>query len=559
MELFKKSIVIGVSVTPEVGLEVAQIDMMSRTVLKYAVRPLEYDINRRDIADLDIFKETLNDMLDELQIQKGASIVLNLPAVTFKVNDYPASLDENQISNAIDEELAEHFIFQNNEPCVAVTALPNSTIQFTKVVYTAVQRTTIVELVMAIKDLGYKTLAIDTSVNSTLNALMLKERVNVEGDTSWVLMLVENNCCRILTMSGRNYVDSFEEKISIGEILGDAENYSTVISAVAPILKNIPSQYLCVVSKTNIISAEILASKLTYSAPIIHQEANNFSKEAFMDLAPEVDDSLATTVSLDIIGAAIYNEFLPYSTAHLNLFNKSLGDLYLEEQPPEITIAGHKIILTPENLIKIFIVVAILVLVPTIIGLITLVANINGLRNSNAELDTKIEQMNKFLKDNEDVSSDLFDEGDEIRAGLEHNKNIYSYYTIIGTEIPKKLWLTHVKFSDKTTIEGQADNLESVYAFFRSIKDYNPESAIKLQKLGLATNTPPKVIEDENSLDNPEASNFETDSILTSLNADFYEFRISDEPEVKKEDLAKNKENQDGSGQDLPDLENIKE
>ncbi len=559
MELFKKSIVIGVSVTPEVGLEVAQIDMMSRTVLKYAVRPLEYDINRRDIADLDIFKETLNDMLDELQIQKGASIVLNLPAVTFKVNDYPASLDENQISNAIDEELAEHFIFQNNEPCVAVTALPNSTIQFTKVVYTAVQRTTIVELVMAIKDLGYKTLAIDTSVNSTLNALMLKERVNVEGDTSWVLMLVENNCCRILTMSGRNYVDSFEEKISIGEILGDAENYSTVISAVAPILKNIPSQYLCVVSKTNIISAEILASKLNYSAPIIHQEANNFSQEAFMDLAPEVDDSLATTVSLDIIGAAIYNEFLPYSTAHLNLFNKSLGDLYLEEQPPEITIAGHKIILTPENLIKIFIVVAILVLVPTIIGLITLVANINGLRNSNAELDTKIEQMNKFLKDNEDVSSDLFDEGDEIRAGLEHNKNIYSYYTIIGTEIPKKLWLTHVKFSDKTTIEGQADNLESVYAFFRSIKDYNPESAIKLQKLGLATNTPPKVIEDENSLDNPEASNFETDSILTSLNADFYEFRISDEPEVKKEDLAKNKENQDGSGQDLPDLENIKE
>ena len=559
MELFKKSVVIGVSVTPEVGLEVAQIDMVTRTVLKYAVRPLEYDINRRDIADLDIFKETLNDMLDELQIQKGASIVLNLPAVTFKVNDYPASLDEDQIGNAIDEELAEHFIFQNNDPCVAATALPNSTIQFTKVAYTAVQRTTIVELVMAIKDLGYKTLAIDTSVNSTLNALMLKERVNVEGDTSWVLMLVENNCCRILTMSGRNYVDSFEEKISIGEILGDAENYSTVISAVAPILKNIPSQYLCVVSKTNIISAEILASKLNYSAPIIHQEANNFSQEAFMELAPEVDEALATTVSLDIIGAAIYNDFLPYSTAHLNLFNKSLGDLYLDEQPPEITIAGHKIILTPENLVKIFIVIAILVLVPTIIGLVALVANINGLKNSNAELDTKIEQMNKFLKDNEDISSDLFDEGDEIRAGLEHNKNIYSYYTIIGTEIPKKLWLTHVKFSDKTTIEGQADNLESVYAFFRSIKDYNPESAIKLQKLGLATNTPPKVIEDENSLDNPEASNFETDSILTSLNADFYEFRISDEPEVKKEDLEKNKENQDGSGQALPDLENIKE
>ena len=548
MELFKKSVVIGVSVTPEIGLEVAQIDFATRTVLKYANRPLEYDINRRDIADLDIFKETLKDIMDELAIPKGASVVLNLPTVVFKVNDYPAALDEAQVSNAIEEELSEHPFFQNTDPCSSATVLPNSTIQFNKVAYTAAQRATIVEVVMAIKDLGYKTLAIDTSVNSTLNALMLKERVNIEGDTSWVLLLVENNCCRILPMNGRNYVDAFEERISIGEVLGDAENYSTVISAVSPLLKNLPSQYLCVVSKTNIISAEVLASKLSYPAPIIHQEANSFSNEAFMDISPEVDESLAPIISLDIIGAAIYQDFLPYSSAHLNLFNKSLGDIYLEEQPPEITIAGHRIVLSIENLIKIFIVLAILITIPVLIAFFILSNNIKTEQDTVAELDTKIQQISKFLKDNENVSSDLFDEGDEIRVGLEHNKNIYSYYTIIGTEIPKKLWLTHVKFGDKTTIEGQADNLESVYAFFRSIKDYNPESDIKLQKLGLASSSQPQILDDSNP-------DFETDSILTSMNADFYEFRISDEPEVKKEDLKK-----DSSGNDLPEgLETIKE
>ena len=548
MELFKKSVVIGVSVTPEIGLEVAQIDFATRTVLKYANRPLEYDINRRDIADLDIFKETLKDIMDELAIPKGASVVLNLPTVVFKVNDYPAALDEAQVSNAIEEELSEHPFFQNTDPCSSATVLPNSTIQFNKVAYTAAQRATIVEVVMAIKDLGYKTLAIDTSVNSTLNALMLKERVNIEGDTSWVLLLVENNCCRILPMNGRNYVDAFEERISIGEVLGDAENYSTVISAVSPLLKNLPSQYLCVVSKTNIISAEVLASKLSYPAPIIHQEANSFSNEAFMDISPEVDESLAPIISLDIIGAAIYQDFLPYSSAHLNLFNKSLGDIYLEEQPPEIAIAGHRIVLSIENLIKIFIVFAILITIPVLIAFFILSNNIKTEQDTVAELDTKIQQMSKFLKDNESVSSDLFDEGDEIRVGLEHNKNIYSYYTIIGTEIPKKLWLTHVKFGDKTTIEGQADNLESVYAFFRSIKDYNPESEIKLQKLGLASSSQPQILDDSNP-------DFETDSILTSMNADFYEFRISDEPEVKKEDLKK-----DSSGNDLPEgLETIKE
>ena len=545
MELFKKSVVIGVSVTPEVGLEVAQIDFATRTVLKYAVRPLEYDINRRDIADLDIFKETLSDLLEELQLPKGTLIVLNLPAVTFRVNDYPASLDEEQVGNAIEEELAEHLIFKNNEPCIAATQLPNSTIQFNKIAYEAVQKTTIIEIAMAIKDLGYKLLAIDTSVNSILNSLILKERVNVENDVSWVLLLVENNCCRVISMNGRTYVDAFEEKISIGEILGDAENYSTVISAVTPILKNLPSQYLCVVSKTNIVSAEILASKLNYSAPIIHQEANSFSQEVFMDVSPEVDEALAPTISLDVIGAALYRNLLPYSTAHFNLFNKSLGDIYLDEQPPEVVIAGHRIVLDTETLIKIFILCAIVILVPAIIAFIVLLSSISSQNSVNADLDSKIEQMNKFLKDNESVSADLFDEGDEIRVGLEHNKNVYSYYTIVGTEIPKKLWLTHLKFSDKTTIEGQADNLESVYAFFRSVKDYDPESDIKLQKLGLASNAVPKVIEKdaENSDNSDKTDDFEVDSILTSSNADFYEFRISNEPEVKKEDLKKKDEN----------------
>ncbi len=552
MELFKKSIVVGVSVTPEIGLEVAQIDFATRTVLKYANRPLEYDINRRDIADLDIFKETLKDVMDELAIPKGASIVLNLPTVVFKVNDYPAALDEAQVSNAIEEELSEHPFFQNTDPCSSATVLPNSTIQFNKVAYTAAQRATIVEVVMAIKDLGYKTLAIDTSVNSTLNALMLKERVNTEGDVSWVLLLVENNCCRILPMNGRNYVDAFEERISIGEVLGDAENYSTVISAVSPLLKNLPSQYLCVVSKTNIISAEILASKLSYPAPIIHQEANSFSNEAFMDISPDVDESLAPIISLDIIGAAVYQDFLPYSSAHFNLFNKSLGDIYLEEQPPEFTIAGHRIVLSIENLIKIFIVLAILIAIPALIAFFILNKNIKTEQDTIADLDAKIQQITKFLKDNESVSSDLFDEGDEIRVGLEHNKNIYSYYTIIGTEIPKKLWLTHIKFGDKTTIEGQADNLESVYAFFRSIKDYNPESEIKLQKLGLASSSQSQILDDS-------SQDFETDSILTSMNADFYEFRISDEPEVKKEDLKKDDLKKDASDNALPDLETIKE
>ena len=547
----KKSSIVGVSVTPEIGLEVAIIDFASQTVVKYGTKPLEYDTNRREIADMDLFKEALQDLFFELGIPKGMDVVLNLPSVVFKTVDYPAAMDEAQISSAIEEELADHFIFQSVEPVISATRLPNSTIQFNKIAYTAAQKQMVIEIALSLKDMGHKLYAIDTSVNSVLNALMYKQRLDIADDVSWLLLIVDNMCCRIMTMSGSNYVDTYEERISIGEVLGDAENYGTVVSAVSPILKNLPSKYLCVVSKTNIISAEVLASKLTYSAPIIHQEANSFSKEAFLDIGPEVEHKYATLVSLDIIGAAIYKEFEQYSNAHFNLFNKSLGDIYTMDQPPEFNLGGNLIVLTNALLIKLFIFIACVVLIPCSIGYVYLVGQINSAKDEQKSLEAKAAQIEQFLKDNENISSELFDEGDEIRMGLEHNKGIYSYYTIVGTEIPKKLWLTHLHLSDKTTIEGQADNLESVYAFFRSIKDYDPNSDIKLQKLGLAAQSNMQVIPADGS-----DAGFDTDSILTSLNADYYEFVISDEaPKKANTNNNNNKKKQSSGNIGLPELE----
>ena len=550
MELFKKSEIVGVAITPERGLEVAQIDFTNKRVLKYGVRALDFDLNRKEISDMDIFKETLQDLFLELQIPKNVEIVVSIPTVIFKINDYPAALDEAQVSNAIEEEVSENHIFDGSEASMSAVLLPNSSMQFNKIAYAATHKPMLIEMAMIIKSLGYKLAAIEPSVNASLNALIYKERVDAGEDVSWVFLIVENYVCRVILMNGNNYVDVFEEKISIGAVLGDAENYSTVISAVEPLLKNLPSKYLYVLSKTDVISAEVLASKLSYSANIIHCDANRYAKEDYLEFAPTVDVESASVLTLDVIGAAIYREFQAYTAAHFNLFNKYLGDVFLAEQPPEISFAGRTIILSNEFLIKAFILILVLVCVPVLISFSVLMKSVADYKAQNEDLDIKIAERQKFLKENESVSSDLFDEGDEIRAGLVHNKNIYSYYTIVGTEIPKKLWLTYLKFNDKVTIEGQADNLESVYAFFRSIKDYNPASDIKLQKLGLAASS-----KQNEALDTAE---FDTDSILTSMNADFYEFRISNAPEISKDKIGKDGEKQDNSDA-LPDLETIKE
>ena len=545
MDLFKKSKIVGISVTPEIGLEIAEIDYETKTVLKYGTRPLDYNTASRQIADMDIFKETLQDLLLEMEIPTSSMIVLNIPTVTFKVSSYPAHLDEFQIDNAISEELLSIPFFESEEPCFSSVKMPDSSMQFSKIAYTAAQHRIVSEIVLAIRDLNYKIYAIDTSLNSTFNALRYIGHLNnVEQDTPWTMLVVDSFSCRILRMIGTSFTDVYEEKISIGQVLGDVENYNTVVSTVQPILNNLPSKFLLVVSKTNIISAEILSEKLNYSSPIIHQEANNYLSEVLLPISEDVNPELAKTISFDVIGAAVRREIEHISDANFNLYNRQLGDLFLKDQPPEVTIGNRKYILSNEFLIKTFAIFAVVVLLVIVLPIyIFLCAAIGKKQADIADLDQKIAVIDQYLKEHDYLSSNEFDEGDEIKIGLVRNKGIYSYYTIVGTEIPKKLWLTHLKLSDKVTIEGQADNLQSIYAFFRSIKDYDSKSDVKLQKLGLASKS--STIVNENS-------SFDTESILTSFNADFYEFRISNEPEVS--DDSSNKE----SG-DLPNLEPIKD
>lgn len=551
LNFFKKNTVVGVSVTPEAGLEVAQIDFESKTVLKYSRRNIEFDNARKEIADLDVFRDTLGDLLFELDIPKGSEIVLNIPSIVFGVKDFPASLTQEEIQSAIEEDLLNVPIFQNSESAMDFVTLPNSTIQFNKTAYIASHKTMLIEIAIQIKELGYKLITIDSSVNSILNALIYNERVDISPNKSWVLLLVENSSCKIISMSGRNYVDAFNEQISIGEVLGDDDNYSTVVEAVSPILKNLPAQYLYVVSKTNIISAQKLANILNYNAPIIHLEANKYATSPYLETTPDIVDDSVITMSLDVVGAAVRREFEDLSNSNFNLFNESFGDVYLQEQPPVIVVNGKKLVLSMQNMCIASTFLAAIVIALTVIIYIPIVTSIHSTRETISKIEEDIVNIQQFLDEHKNISTELFDEGDEIKMGLAHNKNIYTYYTIVGTEIPQKLWLTALNLSDAVTIDGQADNLESIYGFFRNIKDYNPNSKIKLQKLGYATKSKMKVLTEEEA--------YNTNSIVTAMNADFYEFRISNAPEEVKVVTNKKVSEEEGEEVNLPELEEIEE
>lgn len=552
---FKKKVVVGVSVTPDVGIEVAHVDYEKQELLNYVSKPFAFDSKMQSGFDLDIFKETLYDALVDAGVPQGTEIVLNFPSCIFDVVDRPASIDKTQLSNAVEDDITENPLFNSDadEPIFSYCVLPNSTIQTNKVVHEALPKSIIMEVALQIKDLKYNLVAIDTSINSTLNALIYTGRVDVAPDKMWVMLLVDNNCCRVISMQGRNYVSCSREPISIGKVLDEDDNYSSVVNAVSPILKTTPSSLLYVISKTDIISAEKLASKLTYKAQIVHQEDNIYNKSAF--LQSEMDDNADRMPTLDVIGAAINKPFKTNSNAPLNIFNSQLGDIYFSQTPPVF----RGIELSMENMLKFGAVIGALIIAISLI----ISFSVNGQKDAKnhkiADYNAKIAEIDQYLKEHEDISTQQFSETDEIRMGLSSNKAVYSYYTIVGTEIPKKLWLTSMELGDHVSIEGQADNLESVYAFFRNIKDYNPSAPIKLQKLGLAGK--------HNAAGYSEISgdDFDTETVLTSLNADFYEFKISDkEAEAAEEkdgngDAAKgnvkNKNKKSGKSAGLPALE----
>ncbi len=540
---FKKRMVVGVSVSPELGLEVAQIDFLEKKVLKYARAPLAYDFAQRSVADVDIFKETLQELLQSLMIPKGADIVLNIPSATFDIAEYPASLTEERIKLDVEEKLLSLPFYEKKEPLFDVVKLPLATMQFNRYLSASASMTNMSEIAMYIEDLGYNLICIDSTVNSILNALIYNERIELEAEKIWTLLIVDNSCCRVLTMQDSCYLESFEERISIGAVLGDEENYSTVVSAVNPILEKSPTDRLYIISNTSIISSRKLANNLNFKGQIIHHEANQYAESSFLEFDEEVIDAEeARTISLEVIGAAIRREFASnYVIANLNLFNSSMGDVYFRAQPPEVKIGDKTIVLSNERLFKLASIYLVALLMLVLFFLVPISAKIKGLENDIAKVNKNIKDVEGFLKNNNDISTSLFDEGDEIKMGLANNKKVYTYYSVIGTEIPEKLWLTGLHLGKKVIISGQADNIESVYSFFKNIRDYNLDDKLKLQKLGLASS---KKITNINTVED-----FDTESILTSMNADFYEFKFSNVPEeeVKQEAVESKKSKKSGS------------
>jgi Tfp pilus assembly PilM family ATPase len=192
-----KKVTVGLSVTPNVGLEMIQIDPETRTVVKYGYKSLDYNFSTREIADYDAFKDATMQLFAELALSPhSCNVVVNLTNVHFGLTDLSLLLPDEAITQAVISECERSYIFKRVDPNVSWTRLPKKENTETQnIAYVGLQANAIDELVGALTSIGCQVVAIENSVASLIKSIHYAQIAPelYEENTTWNLVVIGAN------------------------------------------------------------------------------------------------------------------------------------------------------------------------------------------------------------------------------------------------------------------------------------------------------------------------------------------------------------------------------
>ena len=517
------------SITPGVGLEMCQLDVTTspKSVKAYAVRSLAYNETSKEIADYDAFKDAVLEMYEELNINPKCNVIVNLPLVSMGTMNLPLILSDDQLLVSITSEVEQTYIFRRMEPTIAWQDVNvNQGTDSRKILYAAIQSPVIENIKAALASLGSTLVNIDVSVASYLRALDFTglTTAQMQDNVTWNLMIVNSTGYSLVSLVGKTIVDYYEEPLAIKTFEGD-DIYNAINSSAQITLMSYPANYLYIISETDMVSAELLASKIQGVGTIDFFENNTFKKHEVMPVSLDVLPDNVLKISMQVIGVAATN----YSNFPLKfVFVKQSGSAksggFLAgsstEAPVPITIGDKTFEITPSAattlstillaIIGGFMALMSFVMLPKIeadkqqaLDAVTLKAQ---------ELD---EQVSKL--DQEQSSAGSFDLKGEVDLVLKNNRSKRMSYSAIGQAIPDTVWVTYfmAQGDGLVDIKGAATNVEDVYVFFKNMKDSLISTKLRLQKLEMQSGS--------------------VDDLLSSSNSQNYEFEITN---MDKEQLS---------------------
>ncbi len=534
------------SVTPGVGLEMCQLDITNKSVKAYAVRELAYNETSKDIADYEAFKEAVTDMYTELQLNPKCNVVVNIPLVSLGTISLPLILSDEAIQTSITSEVEQTYIFRRMEPVVAWQDIntPGQSSENRKVLYSAVQAPVIDNIRNALADLGSTLTGIDVSVSSYLRALDFTglTEAQMQDNVTWNLMIVNSTGYSLISLVGKTVVDYYEEPLAIKTFEGD-DIYNAINASAQITLMSYPANYLYIISETDMVSAELLASKLQGAGSVDFFENNSFKKHEIMPVSLDVLPDNVLKISMQIVGvAAIQYSNFPLKFEFIKTTSTGRGGA--SDAPLPVRIGDQVYEITPSGARNIAIMAFAVVLIPVLLITFLLLPNLEkSSQQKLGEVTSKIQAIDEEVSklDSENSSSTGFNMKSEVDIVLKNNRAKLLSYTAIGETIPDTVWITYfmTQGDGLVDIKGAATNVQDVYQFFKNMKDSLLFTKLRLQKLEMQAASLDDLVSSSGSSNYEfEITNMDSNQLSAFLNAG----------NGKKEGEA-NADNQNAAGQ----------
>ncbi len=488
----KQKQIVGVSLTPGLGLEAVLYDKKSQTVIKYGRKKVDYNLSTRDFQDYTQFKSALAELIDEMEVAPKTMAFMVLPNVYFDFIELPPEITTPEIKTALLSKAEEFYLFKREEPVSGWCNVINPDgLGQKKYAFTSFQKNIVEQLKDIFNEIQMQLVGVETSYSATLRGLFISGLINdmIEQQASWTLMQINTNSYTIFQMDGKNLIECSEIPLAIKSFSND-EAYQAIISSSSQLLNNYTIQRLYIVSQTDDISAKILKDRLDFDREVVTIDSNKFSKniERFVELDESVDPDKARSMSLSVLGAAdVRNDFNLVINALADDPAASMG-IY-----GTVNILGSEYDVTNEFVVRVCLILSALL---AIIFALLFAGNKfldMSLKNVLDKTTTKVQELDRQIElesQNElkqEVDMNLII--DDI-AGLNVTAN--RYYDSIATDIPKNVWLIRYYNTqgNKLAISGIAQTIPDIYHYYENLRIVAPESNIKLTELKVVTPNP---------------------------------------------------------------------
>lgn len=479
---FKKRTHVGISLSANNFVELVCIDKNTKSVVKYASGNIKYNNAIREIIDYDEFTEVLEGLFEEAGLDpQECAVTLNLPNVHFGITTMDNESEEPFIIENLQSEIEDLYIFKRNEPEIRHCNFDSKKGRGQKnVLFSAVQTKVIVKLIEIFDSLQCELVKIDTSYSSLLKAIQFCDRFAkyVQKEEKTAILLITANSCSTFYLEGNVVNDLFEEPLAVKSFSSE-EVYSTISKIAANTISKNSPQSLLIISETDEVNSELLASRLEFSGEIDCVNKNLNTNDQFIEVSgigSDIDANMISYMTIESVGAAA-SSYDDYPLDLNFLPDERIGKNVVSVGPYEVEL---------KNLATACILTGIIV--GLLIGLGGKLI-LDSLTNSLSEDASSSKRKVKVFKERINKSEKSKDKSifPVLKQIIDNNTAVLDTYNALSTSIPDEVYIKKFVTTSEGGIGiiGEAETSEQVSAFLKGLKETKGD--LSLMKISLNT------------------------------------------------------------------------